>query len=87
MCLLTNERYVTYQTVFSFDCLGHAKGVGLGVGGQKFNFSKFKQIWCVIYSHEWHVQRHNYFGPASWGPREGKKGQISLNNYVNFKDF
>ena len=35
MCLLTNERYKTYQTVFSFRRLGHAPGVGLGgtVGG------------------------------------------------------
>ena len=35
VCLLTNERYKTYQTGFSFPCLGHAPGVGLGgtVGG------------------------------------------------------
>ena len=31
VCLLTNERYKTYQTGFSFDRLGHAPGVGLGV--------------------------------------------------------
>ena len=30
MCLLTNERYKTYQTGFSFGRLGHAPGVGLG---------------------------------------------------------
>ena len=29
-CLLTNERYKTYQTRFSFDRLSHAPGVGLG---------------------------------------------------------
>ena len=28
--LLTNGRYKTYQTGFSFDRLGHALGVGLG---------------------------------------------------------
>ena len=34
MCFLTNERYKTYQTGFSFCCLGHAPGVGLrGAGG------------------------------------------------------
>ena len=35
VCLLTNVRYKTYQTGFSFDRLGHALGVGLGgtVGG------------------------------------------------------
>ena len=35
VCLLTNERYKTYQTGYSFGRLGHAPGVGLGgtVGG------------------------------------------------------
>ena len=35
MCLLTNERYETYQTGFSIGPLGLATGVGLGgtVGG------------------------------------------------------
>ena len=35
VCLLTNERYKTYQTGFSFGHLGHAQGMGLGgtVGG------------------------------------------------------
>ena len=31
VCLLTNERYKTYQTGFSFPCLGHAPGSDLGV--------------------------------------------------------
>ena len=30
VCLLTNERYKTYQTGFSFDRLCYAPGVGLG---------------------------------------------------------
>ena len=34
VCVLTNERYRTYQTGFSFFPLGHAPGVGLwGTGG------------------------------------------------------
>ena len=34
VCVLTNERYKTYQTGFSFCPLGHAPGVGLwGTGG------------------------------------------------------
>ena len=34
MFVLTNERYKTYQTGFSFCCLDHARGVGLwGAGG------------------------------------------------------
>ena len=44
--LLTNERYKTSQMGFSFDCLGHAPGLGLGGtvggwGGQNFFFLKF----------------------------------------------
>ena len=31
VCLLTNERYKTYQTGFLIDRLCHAPGVGLGV--------------------------------------------------------
>ena len=30
VCVLTNERYKTYQTGFSFCPLGHAPGVGTG---------------------------------------------------------
>ena len=43
VCVLTNERYKTYQTGFSFCPLGHAPRVGLwGAGGcpggkKKFN--------------------------------------------------
>ena len=37
-----------------------AVGGGGGGGVQKFIFSKFNQIWCVSYSHERHVQRHNF---------------------------
>ena len=34
VCVLTNERYKTYQTGFSLCSLGHAPGVGLwGPGG------------------------------------------------------
>ena len=29
VCVLTNERYKTYQTGFLFSLLGHAPGVGL----------------------------------------------------------
>ena len=42
VCVLTNERYKTYQTGFSFCRLGHAPGVGLrgtgGAQGVKKNF-------------------------------------------------
>ena len=65
MYLLTNERYITYQMGFPFGRLGHAQGWDLGVpwvvGDQKFFFPKFNQIWCVSYSHEWHMHQHNFF--------------------------
>ena len=48
VCVLTNERYKTYQTGFSFCSLGHAPGVGLWeAGGAKGDH--FFQTWsCGI---------------------------------------
>ena len=44
VCVLTNERYKTYQTGFLFCRLGHVPGVGLlgtgGAQGVKKNFFK-----------------------------------------------
>ena len=38
VCVLTNERYKTYQTEFLFGRLGHALGVGLwDLFGQRLN--------------------------------------------------
>ena len=78
MCLLTHERYKTYQTGFSFGRLGHAQGVGLrgtvgGLGVKNFFFSKFNQIWCVSYLHEWHMHRRHFLGPRPLGPWGGAK--------------
>ena len=43
MCVLTNERYKTYQTGFSFCSLVHASGVGLcGAGVPRGSKKKFK---------------------------------------------
>ena len=43
VCLLTIERYKTYQRGFSFRRLGHAPGVGLwGTVGPKTFFSKIQ---------------------------------------------
>ena len=78
MCLLTNERYKTYQTVFSFGRLGHAQGVGLGgtVGGwgdKKLFVPNFNQIWCVSCLHQWHMQLYNFLGIRLLGPCGGAK--------------
>ena len=43
VCVLTNERYKTYQTGFSLFSLGHAPGLGLwGIGGSQVVKKKFK---------------------------------------------
>ena len=49
--ILTNEKYKTYQTGFSFCCLGHAPGVGLwGAGGAEGVKTFFSNI--VM----WHIK-------------------------------
>ena len=46
-------------------------------GGWGVNFfPESIQIWCVSYSHECHMQGHNFFVPAPWCIGEGPKGQI-----------
>ena len=46
VCVLTDQRYKTYQTRFSFCQLGHAPGVGLwgAHGGQKIIFFKHGHV-------------------------------------------
>ena len=45
VCVLTNERYKTYQTGFLFCRLGHAPGVGLwGTQGVKQLFYKHGHV-------------------------------------------
>ena len=49
VCVLTNERYKTYQMRFSFCCLGHAPGVGLwGAGGAQVVKLFFQTLSCGI---------------------------------------
>ena len=65
VCVLTNERYKTYQTGFSFCCLGHAPGhapgVGLwGAGGAQVVKNLFFQTWsCGISNRRgWRAERN-----------------------------
>ena len=59
-------------------------GVPRGFGASKFSFTKFYQIWCVSYLHEWHMHRRHFWVPAPWGPGDGPKSKISLNlNYLD----
>ena len=50
VCILTNERYKTYQTGFSLCSLGHAPGVGLwGAAGSQVVIKNNFQTWsCGI---------------------------------------
>ena len=79
MCLLTNKRYKTYQTGFSFGRLGHALGVGLGgtvgVGGLGVFFFRFGVRVTYMYAT---CNGTIFRFPAPWDFREGPKGQISL---------
>ena len=94
LCVFSQLKDINHQAAFSFRRLGHAPGVGLGgtVGGwgvQKLFFPNSTRIGvCVTYINGT-CNSAIFWVPASWGLREGPKGQISLNlNYkVNFKDF
>ena len=53
---------------------GSDLGVPWGLSGQKNFFPpKFNQIWCISNLHQWHMQRHNFFGPHPLGPWGGAK--------------
>ena len=50
VCVLTNERYKTYQTGLLFCHLGHAPGVGLwGAGGAQGSKNYFSEHGHVAY--------------------------------------
>ena len=56
---------------------------------QKNFFPKFNQIWCVSNLHQWHMQRHNFFGPHPLGPRGGAKRSniIKSQSQIQFQRF
>ena len=99
VCVLTNKRYKTYQTGFSFCRLGHAPGVGLrGVGGAKGvkNYI-FQTRSCaaghVAYQIEGDDEQNRMqvkFSSEGQADDLGvrSKGQtLNFSNHVNFKDF
>ena len=79
---------------FLFCRLGHALRVGLwGYLGAKIKFhpavcplcylllnhwTKFNQIWCVRYSHEWEAQLKKNFWPAPGALERGQKVKYHL---------
>ena len=85
VCVLTNERYKTYQTGFFFILSSGScpRGGTWRNLGTKIKFrpavcplcclllnhwTKFNQIWCVSYSHEWGAQRQFFIWPRTLGP-------------------
>ena len=61
---------------------GSCPGVGLGgtMGGWgQFFFPEFIQIWCVSYSHEWHMHQHKFFGSRP----PGALGRGQKFNFLN----
>ena len=80
LCIFSQMKdIITYQTGFSFSCLGHAQGWDLGIlwgVGGSFCFQKFNQIWRLSYLHERHMHRQKFLGPHPLGPWEGVKNLI-----------
>ena len=82
MCILTNERYKTYQTGFSFCRLGHAPGVRLkGTGGAQGVKKKF-------------FFKHGHVAYQIDGDDEQNRMQVkflsegqTFSYHVSFKDF
>ena len=79
MCLLTNDRYKTYQKGFLFGHLGHAPGVGLGgtlggLGGQKKFFSEIQpDLVCELLTSMAHATGHFFWSPPPGALGRGQK--------------
>ena len=95
MCVLTNERYKTYQTGFFILSPGSCpRGGTWGYLGAKIKFrpavcplcylllnhwTTLNQIWCVSYSHEWGVQRKK---KIFWPRPLGPWGGVKRSNII-----
>ena len=92
VCVLINKRYKTYVTGFFILSPGSCpRGGTWGYLGAKIKFrpavcplcylllnhwTKFNQLWCVSYSHEWGAQRQIFFWPRPLG--RGQKVKYHL---------
>ena len=95
VCFLINERCKTYQTGFSFFCLGHASGIGLwGAGGDQgvkifFFFKHGHAAYQIDGDDEQNRMQVKFSSLGQTGDLGLRsKWQISLNfrYHVNFKD-
>ena len=88
VCVLTNERYKTYQTRFSLCSLGHAPGMGLrgAWGAQVVKKSNFQTWSCGISNRRgWRAEQNAskiFILGSNWWLWGEVKGQISLNSGV-----
>ena len=57
------------------------RGGGGGGGLGAIFYPKFNQIWCVSYSHEWHMHRLKFLGPRPLGAL-GKGQKFNFLNMV-----
>ena len=84
MCVLTNERYKTYQTGFLFCCLAHAPWVGLrGTGGalgvNNFFFKQCHVAYQIDGDDEQNKMQVTFSSRGQTGDLGARsKGQISL---------
>ena len=89
VCVLTNERYKTYQTGFSFCCLGYAPGVGRW-DGQNLFFKHGHVAYQIDGDDEQNRMQVKFPSKCHTGDLGVRsKGQILLNfdYYVNSKIF
>ena len=95
VCVLTNERYKTYQTGFAFCPQGRAKRVGLWGAGVARGFNFFFKHGHVVYQidgddeqNRLQVKCPSYGQTGDFGVRSKVNGQIlfDFNYKVNSKD-
>ena len=84
--LLTNERYITYHTGFSFSRLGHAQGWDLGapwgVGVKNFFFWNSTRFGVWVTHINGTCTSTIFWGPRPPGPLGGVKNLISEHGHV-----
>ena len=81
MCVLTNERYKTYQAGFSFCRLGHALGGDFGaLGCNKLFFSNMYMAYQIDGDDEQNRRQVKFSSYGQTGDHRARsKAQISLN--------
>ena len=86
VCVLTNERYKTYQKGFSFCRLGHAPGIGLrGPWGTQVVKKKFQTWSCGISNQRGWWAEENASKIFILGPNWEPWGEVKRSNIIKFQ--